>query len=62
MKESDIEFHTIMEWEKNWDELFGRVENGETIGVINEDGNRAVMVPADNELIKLYTELNNEAP
>jgi hypothetical protein len=62
MKESDIEFHTIMEWEKNWDELFGRVENGETIGVINEDGNKAVMVPADNELIKLYTELNNEAP
>ena len=62
MKESDIEFHTIMEWEKNWDELFSRVENGETIGVINEDGNKAVMVPADNELIKLYTELNNEAP
>ena len=62
MKESDIEFHTITEWEKNWDELFGRVENGETIGVINEDGNKAVMVPADNELIKLYTELNNEAP
>ncbi len=62
MKESNIEFHTIVEWEKNWDELFSRVENGETIGVINEDGNKAVMVPADNELIKLYTELNNEAP
>ena len=62
MKESNIEFHTIVEWEENWDELFSRVENGETIGVINEDGNKAVMVPADNELIKLYTELNNEAP
>jgi len=62
MKESNIEFHTIVEWEENWDELFSRVENGETIGVINEDGNRAVMVPADDELIKLYTELNNEAP
>ena len=61
MKESNIEFHTIVEWEENWDELFSRVENGETIGVINEDGNKAVMVPADNELIKLYTELNNEA-
>ena len=61
MEESNIEFHTIVEWEENWDELFSRVENGETIGVINEDGNRAVMVPADNELIKLYTELNNEA-
>jgi len=62
MKESDIEFHTIGEWEENWDKLFQRVENGETIGVINENGNRAVMIPADNELIKLYTELNNEAP
>ena len=62
MKESNIEFHTIVEWEKNWDELFSRVENGETIGVINENGYRAVMVPADKELIKLYTELNNEAP
>ena len=40
MKESNIEFHTIVEWEENWDELFSRVENGETIGVINEDGNK----------------------
>jgi len=62
MEESDIEFHTIMEWEENWDELVQRVENGETIGIVNEDGNKAVMVPADDELIKLYTELNNEAP
>jgi hypothetical protein len=62
MEESDIEFHTIVEWEENWDELFSRVENGETIGVINEDGNRAIMIPADKELVKLYTELNNEAP
>ncbi len=62
MNESNIEFHTIVEWEEKWDELFSRVENGETIGVINENGYRAVMVPADKELIKLYTELNNEAP
>ena len=37
-----------------------RVENGETIGVENEEGERAVMVPADDELIKIYTE-HNEA-
>ena len=46
----------MKEWEDNWDELFARVENGETIGVVNEDGRTAVMVPADDELIKLYTE------
>lgn len=62
MEESDIKFHTIEEWEENWDELFTKVENGETIGIVNECGNKAVMVPADNEFIKLYTELNNEAP
>ena len=33
-----------------------RVENGETIGVENENGERAVMAPADDELMKLYTD------
>ena len=37
-----------------------RVENGETIGVENDKGERAVMVPADDELIRMYTE-HNEA-
>ena len=37
-----------------------RVENGETIGVENDKGERAVMVPADDELIRIYTENNNE--
>ena len=31
-----------------------RVENGETIGVENENGDKAVMVPADDEIIRLY--------
>ena len=35
---------------------YGQVENGETIGVENENGDRAVMVPADDELIPLYTD------
>ncbi len=33
-----------------------RVENGETIGVENENGDRAVMAPADDELIRMYTD------
>ena len=50
-------------WQENWDALLERVENGETIGIENkETGERAVMVPADDELIRLYTENNNEAP
>ena len=56
-----IEFYSVEHWEKNWDELVERVENGEHIGIENENGNKAVMIPADDELIQIYTELNNEA-
>ena len=55
--EENIEFHTVEHWQQNWDELMQRVENGEVIGIINEDGNKAVMVPADYfDLIKMYTD------
>ncbi len=54
-------FYSVEHWQKNWETLFERVENGETIGIVNENGDKAVMVPADDEIIKLYTELNNEA-
>jgi len=56
-----MEVFTIEEWEKNFDELFKRVEEGETIGIIKEDGQAAVMMPADDEIIRIYTEQNNEA-
>lgn len=56
-----MEIFTVKEWEENFDELFERVENGERIGIINEEGRAAVMVPADDELIRIYTEDNNEA-
>ena len=56
-----MEIFTIEEWEKNFDELFKRVEEGETIGIVKEDGQAAVMIPADDEIIRIYTEQNNEA-
>mgnify|MGYP002697893577 FL=1 len=56
-----FEVFTVEEWEDNWDELFSRVENGETIGIVNEDGRTAVMMSADDELIRMYTE-HDEAP
>jgi hypothetical protein len=57
-----MQFYTVEYWQENWDTLLGRVENGETIGIENiETGERAVMIPADDELIRLYTEQNNEA-
>lgn len=60
-KIEDIEFYTVEYWQENWDELMDRVEKGETIGVENEEGERAVMLPADDEFIKIHTELNNDA-
>ena len=56
-----MEVFTIEEWEKNFDELFARVENGEHIGIVREDGSAAVFMPADDELLRIYTEDNNEA-
>tara|TARA_Y100000401_G_scaffold114069_1_gene115597 strand:+ start:850 stop:1023 length:174 start_codon:yes stop_codon:yes gene_type:complete len=56
-----MEYFSVEYWQENWETLMNRVENGETIGVENENGNRAVMIPADEELIRIYRDLNNEA-
>tara|TARA_R100001443_G_scaffold116148_1_gene135789 strand:+ start:525 stop:698 length:174 start_codon:yes stop_codon:yes gene_type:complete len=55
-----MQFYSVKYWQKNWENLMDRVENGETIGIENENGERAVMTPADEELIRIYTENNNE--
>jgi PHD/YefM family antitoxin component YafN of YafNO toxin-antitoxin module len=57
-----MEIFTTKEFQKRFDELMERIENGEQLGIINEDGQMAVMIPADDELIRIHTELNNEAP
>jgi antitoxin (DNA-binding transcriptional repressor) of toxin-antitoxin stability system len=56
-----MEVFTLKEWEDNFDSLLERVENGEHIGIVKEDGTAAVMIPADDELYRIYTENNNEA-
>ena len=56
-----MEVFTMEEWEENFDSLLERVENGEHIGIVREDGKAAVMMPADDELLRIYKEDNNEA-
>jgi antitoxin (DNA-binding transcriptional repressor) of toxin-antitoxin stability system len=56
-----MEVFTIEEWEKNFDSLFSRVENGETIGIVKEDGTAAVMIPVDDDFVRIHTDLNNDA-
>ena len=51
-----MEFYSVEHWQEHWDALMERVENGETIGVTNDRGDRAVMTPADDELIRMYTD------
>lgn len=56
-----MEVFTLKEWEENFDKLYERVENGETIGIVKEDGTAAVMMPAEDDLIRIYREENSEA-
>ena len=56
-----MEVFTVEEFQERFDELMERVENGERLGIINENGQAAVMMPADDDLIRIYTECNNEA-
>ena len=53
-----MDFYSVEYWQKNWETLLERVEDGETIGVENSKGERAVMTPADDELIRIYTDHN----
>ena len=55
MKSYSVEY-----WQENWEELMERVEGGENIIVENSNGNSAVMTLMDDELLKIYTEENNE--
>ena len=51
-----MKIYSVEYWQENWETLMDRVEKGETIGVENENGDRAVMAPADDDLIRLYTD------
>lgn len=56
-----MEIFTVEEFQERFDELLERVESGEHLGIVNSDGQAAVMLPADDDLMKLYVEMNNEA-
>jgi prevent-host-death family protein len=56
-----MEIFSVEEFQERFDELMERVENGEHLGIINENGQAAVMIPADDEIIRIHTDENNEA-
>ena len=61
LNKATMEIFTVQEWEENFDELFERVENGERIGIVGDNGHSAVMMPIDDELYRIYVENNQEA-
>ena len=56
-----MEIFTVEEFQERFDELIERVENGEHLGIVDENGKAAVMIPTDDDLMKIYTD-HNEAP
>ena len=57
-----MEFYSVEHWQKNWEQLIERVENGETIGIKNDKGVRAVFTPIEvDEMDIIYKYQNNEA-
>ena len=58
-----LQSFTVEEFQEDFDNLMDRVENGESFVITSEYGN-AVMVPYSEEvqeLIRIHTELNNDA-
>jgi prevent-host-death family protein len=51
-----MEVFTVEEFQERFDELMERVENGERLGIVNENGQAAVMVPADDVFIRIHTD------
>ena len=54
--------YTVEEFQDNFDNLMNLVENDKKSFIITSEHGEAVIMPADDELIRIHTELNNEAP
>ena len=55
-----MEVFSVEEFQERWDELITRVEKGESLGIVNKNGNAAVMIPIDDPVYEMYTD-HNEA-
>ena len=51
-----MEVFTVAEFQERFDELIERVENGEHLGIVDENGKAAVMIPADDVLMRIHTD------
>ena len=49
-KMKNYPIYPVAEFENRFDEMFERVEHGETIGILNTDGNVVVMTPLEEPI------------
>ena len=49
-----MEVFSVTEFQERWDELIERVENGETLGIVNDNGESAVMMLTDDPVYRMY--------
>ena len=49
-----MEVFSVTEFQERWDELIERVEGGEILGIVNDNGESAVMIPADDPVYQMY--------
>jgi hypothetical protein len=55
-----MEIFTVKEFQENFDELIKRVENGERIGIIDENGRSSIMIPINDDLMQMDVDLKNK--
>lgn len=56
-----MEAFTVEEFQQNFDEIIERVENGERVVIIDEDHKAYVMIPADDDFVRIHMS-HNDAP
>ena len=59
-KMKNYPIYPVAEFENRFDEMFERVEHGETIGILNTDGNVVVMTPLEEPIQKFIKNENKE--
>jgi PHD/YefM family antitoxin component YafN of YafNO toxin-antitoxin module len=58
----DIEIIPISKFQENFDDYMEKIEISKKSFIIEtEDGSQAVMIPLDEEIIKIHMECNNDA-
>ena len=54
--------YTVEEFQKDFDNLMSLIETDKKSFIITSEHGEVVIMPADAEIIRIHTELNNEAP